>query len=179
MKFRGLKQKDYLVSTFSIHCPYNQYSARNSGIFGGQAFPSANAAYYYQILLQDLFVFDTFWIVNGGLGGAANVDVGVYNKNFAKIISTGSQAASGNNTVQAFTVARTRLLPDVYYLAIAASSTNYTPMRSAFGGAAAGGIMEGFFTEASAFPLPTNATPVNMNQDQIQYFGMRDSTLFQ
>ena len=88
---------------------------------------------------------------------AGNIDIGIYDAAFARIISTGSVLQAGASTVQAIDVADTDLLAGQYWLALSHSNATATQW-----GIAATGSMPrswGMRTQ-TVFPLPVNAAPI-------------------
>ena len=79
-----------------------------------------------------------------------NYDIGVYNSNFVRLVSSGSTACLFNNTA-IFSIS---LSPGQYWLAVALSD----PLCGL--GSFIGNIMGKVRIQAATFPLPLNAAPV-------------------
>lgn len=141
--------------------------------FGSVGWPSANRAYYVGVTLDRQFLFDQFYLAIGSAAG--NIDLGVYDyQTLAKIVSTGSTAASG--TAQFISVAKTLLKPGPYLLAMAASSTSLQPMRTQTDGSANRNAMLVLYSQNTALPLPSTATISTVSTDDFcPLFGMVNS----
>ena len=126
------------------------------GTWGAQAWPTANKAYYFPVLVRR--ATRTFQLLSsvGGTGSTGNYDLGVYNSQGRKLVSKGSTAVPAAFNLFTLTFASV-LLPGVYYIAFVVSSTTPTwmgrvgipPSVAAFCGVKA---------QTSALPLPDTAT---------------------
>lgn len=119
---------------------------------------TANLAVYWPFTVQQTqTVYKFFWI-NGSAAGN-NADAGIFDSAGVKLISTGSTAMSGNNTLQVTDVADTVLVPGRYWFGFSHSSTTanrVTVLTGQSGGTWA--LLVGTRTETSALPLPSTAT---------------------
>lgn len=98
---------------------------------------------------------------------SGNIDIGIYDTSFAKLVSSGSTAAAAPMTI--IDVADYVLQRGNYYMAFAADNTTISLRRLAVG--AAYTRCFGFLMQTSAFPLPATATPVATNQATMPMFG--------
>jgi len=99
-----------------------------------------------------------FWV---GATSAGNIDVGIYDAQKNKIVSSGSTAMSATvNTVQELNVTDTVLSPGNYLLAASCSTTSGTCFAQSAVSDEFGLSSFSLFQEASALPLPATATPV-------------------
>jgi hypothetical protein len=133
-----------------------QAAAQNSlPSTGSAAWPSANLAFYWPFVLSSgVTVYQLAWMVGGTQNG--NIDIGIYTKEGARILSIGSTAMGAINVLQVIDIADTPLGPGEYHLAGACDSATGTVQRVAPGFATA--RMTGILQQASAFPLPATAT---------------------
>lgn len=122
------------------------------------AWPAANRALFCPFEIEEPFIVSKIFIRNGSPVAGYNLDVGIYDIEGTKIVSSGSTAASGTNTIQELTISEVTLAPGNYYLALACDSASYNHnlVASAFGLFAlqSAGCKE----MDSAFPLPATAT---------------------
>lgn len=96
---------------------------------------------------------------NGSAAGG-NVDIGIYDTSWNRLISTGSQGSVGNSIWQWFDVTDTALPPGRYYLAmsrddITANRQRYLNMGASAPVAAFFGVLD---SATDAFPLPNPLT---------------------
>lgn len=147
-------------SPHAIICPFSPeftglYPSYNSVSYTAGTV-TANRAYVTPFTLRRPVVVTKLGWINGGTA-AGNVDVGIYDNNLDKIISTGSTAQSGTNAKQTVDITDTALSPGIYYIAISASDGTATFARcglSNLGAFNAGGQrLMGFFVQNSTFPL--------------------------
>lgn len=92
--------------------------------------PAALRALYCPVkVLFPLTVYKMAWL-NGSVV-AGNVDVGIYDVNGTRLVSTGMVAMSGVSVIQVADITDTPLLPGNYFLAMNASSATATFERAA------------------------------------------------
>lgn len=106
------------------------------------------------MLVQKLFV------LNGSSAGG-NVDIGIYDETWARIVSTGSTVGTGNNITQSIDVTDTALSPGKkYFLVISRDNTTANRQRTySFAGTADSLAMVGVQdSSTNAFPLPDPLT---------------------
>jgi len=128
------------------------------------AWPLANDAYLIPFEISvPTRVVEIFFIA-GTTPGTANYDLGIYDDQFAKIVSLGATAAVnttdavlpvGGGDIADVTLARGR-----YYMAMSAAAITITARASVN----ANGFMRsiGMFKMATAYPLPATITPASM-----------------
>lgn len=95
-------------------------------------------------------------VVNIG-ASSGNLDAGIYDADFTKVVSLGSTASPGTGVREFTALTDTTLMPGLYYMALAADNTTITFNR----GAPLAQIVQaaGAVQMAAAFPLPTTITP--------------------
>ena len=121
----------------------------------GGAYPTANVAQFYPIIVRAPFTARSFTWRNGA-AVSGNVDMGIYTSTGTRLVSTGSTAQSGTSVLQTATCTATLIQPGDYYLGFACDNTTST-----FGRVAIGAIptrSQGIVQMAAAFPLPASAT---------------------
>lgn len=131
--------------------------------------PSANLALYVPILLSERVTVSQFFSYNGAAVGN-NLDLGLYTEDGTRVLSTGSVAQSGTNTIQEFDVTDTAVGPGVFFLAAACNGTTSTLFVA--NPDAEFLRMLGCFQQASAFALPATATFAAMAQAYVPVVGI-------
>lgn len=126
------------------------------------AYPGANRAILvpFTVLAGPITVVKLFAL--NGATASGNIDVGLYDSAFTRIVSAGSTAQAGTNAMQEFDIADTVLGAGRFYLAVAMDNTTGTLFRSTF---ASGSRMmfTGCAQMAAAFPLPATITPASVS----------------
>lgn len=124
---------------------------------------TANRAYYLPIFLDRSIIAMKLWVANfATING--NIDLGLYNCSSSfvpstKIISSGSTAHANANDLQEVDITDTYLAgPGIYFLGIASDSSTATFSRVDVNNLFPRVV--GAMQQASAFPLPSTATPV-------------------
>jgi hypothetical protein len=123
--------------------------------------PTANLAILIPVALPHRVLATKLWWYNGATV-AGNVDCGVYTADGRLVISSGSTAQAGANTIQEVDITDTWISHGRYYLALSLSSTTATVFR--WNTAAQLAKFLGIAQAASALPLPatlTLAAPAN------------------
>lgn len=122
-----------------------------------QVWPTANLAIYVPLrVTHPIVARKLVWVTGNAVSG--NYDIGLYDATGKRLVSSGSIAVSGTDTLILFDMADLQLEQQIVYLAFALSSatcryyghlltTDTQEMRIA-------GLMQ----EASAVPLPATAT---------------------
>lgn len=144
-----------VISTWNTSV-YNQAALTITVPTSTQITSSANLAIYFPVIVEAPLLVRKIWTHNG-TSVSGNIDLGIYTAGGAKLYSTGSTAQSGTSAVQSVTLGTPFfLVPDLYYLAIAADNTTAT----VFGTPHSNEDLRrmGLFTQATAFPLPATAT---------------------
>lgn len=122
---------------------------------GAVAWATANKAFYMPFSVDAPVTIVKMLVINGATV-SGNIDVGIYDRGGARLVSSGSTAQSGVSAVQEFNITDTVLNPGLYYLACAMDNTTgtlemWTPSASL---SRSFGLAE----QASAFALPATAT---------------------
>lgn len=149
------------ISTYSRESLGFALAALTPSVSASAVFPSANLAIYIPFTVYETITIVKLSILNGA-AVSGNVDVGIYDAGGAKIISTGSTAQSGTSAIQTFDITDTVLSPGLYYLAIAMDNTTGAIENVTVTAIDVEAL--GVFQEASAFPLPSSATPAAFAQ---------------
>lgn len=121
--------------------------------------PTALRAIYLPIMVPfPLTVYKMAWA--NGATVAGNVDVGIYDVNGARLVSTGMVAMAGVSVLQVADIADTALLPGNYFLAMNSDSATATFSRSSSVEGVTGRAC-GMQQEAIVSPgtLPATSTP--------------------
>lgn len=148
--------------------PLTIHTASNYGVGGATGRPvttglqmastawgTANLAIYVPIWIPFRYPVRNLFVYNfATLGG--NHDVGIYNKDGVKYLSSGSVAQAGASALQ-FMAVNIILEPGQYFLAMSSNSTTAT-YAAAVNGTAPHLRYLGLLQQATAFPLPANAT---------------------
>lgn len=148
----------------------NRAIAAGSAAFASVAWGTANLMQLvpvrvpYRYPVQSLYTYNFATV-------AGNLEIGVYSTDMTKIVSTGSVAQAGASTIQSVNVDAV-LEPDMYYLALASSSTTATFAGSAMGTATRLRYM-GLLQQALAgLPMPAAATPATNTATRMPLIGM-------
>lgn len=174
-------QRKLIIGTWSPEFSvYGLVWANPSPISTG--LPAANDPWAFPFRLGQGVFLREFLIFNGSAAGG-NVDMGVYTSAFARLISTGSVAGSGNSAWQVMDVTDTELLPNVtYYLVMARDNATANRQRSFSGSLSAGqnalaGVQD---STTDAFPLPDPLTNMGAAATitQIPIMGFSCRTVF-
>lgn len=128
-----------------------------STVSGG--WPTNNLAIYYPFRLTSWATAYQllFWV---GSTSSGNIDVGIYDSQYNRIVAAGSTAMSATvNTVQEINITDTVLAPGDYLLAGACSTTAGTVFRQSPNDEL---VLSStvVYEQASALPLPDPAVPV-------------------
>ena len=121
---------------------------------GTGRWPEANLAIYIPFTVTEQITIKRILVWIGTSSG--NIDVGIYDTDGTRRVSSGSTAMGATNTTQIFDIADTALSPGTYYMAmvvdnITAQFNRIYPQYN---------MMYGIREETSAFPLPSTATIV-------------------
>jgi hypothetical protein len=121
------------------------------------------------------FKIARFMVANGA-NATGNVDVGLYSEAGIRLLSTGTTARSGTNAMQYINVTDSTFPPGNYYLALVASSTTGSFMRSSTQGLEVSKA-SGFLQEAlGSTVLPATMTPASYTSSaNVYHFGFTQS----
>lgn len=163
------------VSTIGQHS-IGSITLRGGIITAGTAWPSNNLGIFIPFRIANPFRFSNIGIVISSASG--NLDLGVYNSDGTKIISTGSTAVGAN--VNTIAVSATTLPPGLYYMAASFSTTACTVMSYVFTSTAKVGIIRalGVSQMASALALPATATFAANTGTIIPIMGLTNRSFF-
>ena len=117
-----------------------------------------NQAYFYPFRIDTGAVANAMGVINGATQNG-NIDMGIYDNEFNRIVSQGSTAAAGvTNGLKVLNITDTTLNPGTYWMAYVTDSATNTVFRTVAADEAsipANPMM----VQASAFPLPNPAAP--------------------
>ena len=138
--------------------------------------PGANRALYVPFTLSETVTVVKMFSQQAGLGGAQNIDVGIYNEGLSRLVSSGSTLMDGTNILKEYDITDIVLGPGRYYMAVVIDSISNGLHRWSLGSADRLKLL-GIAEEAAAFPLPATATPAVVSSDYIPVFGLSLRTL--
>lgn len=131
---------------------------------------SANRAYLFPFTTHRPELALQLWVSNGA-AVSGNIDIGIYNSDGTRIVSTGSTAQAGISTIQAVTVSAWLPAGLLYLALVLDNTTGTTQTCTAAGTIDRFGI--GHAEVASAFPLPATLTLAQaVNMTQTPFFGL-------
>lgn len=167
-----------VVSTHSEECMGSLLRYFVWGAAGNAAWQTANFALFYPWRVESPLTIVKGLTINGSTA-SGNIDIGVYDSEFNRIVSAGGAAQAGTSTIQEFDITDTDIMPGQYWMAIALSSTSGTMIRTIAGTdeiSLAGAPILGM---AAAYPLPSVATPTltSTSNPPIPLFGFTTQTL--
>jgi hypothetical protein len=107
-----------------------------------------------------------------GTATGANIDLGIYSRDGARVCSTGSVAQSGASVPQYINLSYL-LPPGSYYFALGASSTSGSFLRYSYGaiGTVVGRAF-GYVMQPTTFPLPAVMSPAAATIANVPVMGM-------
>jgi hypothetical protein len=117
----------------------------------------ANTAWHYPLYIDRPGLVTKFFTLNGA-AAAGNMDIGLYDRNYNLIVAKGSTAQAGTNVIQEYDVTDFWINRGVYFLGLVNNGTTGAIFRSGVGNASFLSVM-GVTMQATAFPLPSTATP--------------------
>lgn len=164
-----------VLNTYSTESIGPLSFATESASIGQAAWPTANKAFFIPVRISvSVIILKMLWF-NGTTVGTNNVDVGIYDNQGNKIVSSGSILTSGTSSFQEANITDTTIEPGLYYMAMAMDGTTDTVRRQT--DAVPEGSFYGILEQASAFNLPANATFAAHSAAYIPYIGMTNKTL--
>ncbi len=107
-------------------------------------------------LNRTVTAYRLFWL-NGATVGTNNLQAGVYDQNFARMIAGTSTLSAGANICQFDNITDTVIGPGRFYMALWGSGVTMTVLRTSTASSAGGGV----YYETAAGGLPATATPVS------------------
>lgn len=141
------------------------------------AYQLANRAILVPFVLMEEVTVVKLFVFNGGTV-SGNVDVGIYDASYNRLVSAGSTAQTGTGRIQEFDVGDTTIGPGQFYMAMAPDNTNGHYIRWPLDVSVDGGEMLGLLEDESAFPLPDPLVPIAFDNSTIlPIFGLSLRTL--
>lgn len=119
--------------------------------------PTANKAIFVPVVVSRPMLIVQMAVLNGTVA-AGNIDVGIYDESWNRLVSKGATAQSGTSVFQLFDITDTYLTPGRYYLGVAKDDGVGTVFQVAPGAPKAS--MFGVGTAASSYVLPNPAVPL-------------------
>ncbi len=164
------------VGAHSIHSVGTWIASTNSGPPGSATWPAANRALFMPLMIQNPSVATGFWVLNGS-SLTGNIDLGIYDENFVRLVSTGAKVTAGAASIQYHDATDTLIPRGRHYLAISVASASCQIQR--YGSATLGLISAfGVVQMESAHPLPTTATPATIGAGYVPICGVMFRTTF-
>lgn len=136
----------------------------------GSTWPTANKAVFVPFRIAEPLLVTKLFAWNGATA-SGNLDIGIYDENGVRLVSTGSTPQSGTNALQVIDVTDTWIGPGRFYLALALDGTSGTIVRNNLGSAIYA-QMHGLAEMTSAFPLPATATLASTSITLLHAFGL-------
>lgn len=156
-----------------------QVAAQTMGAPASATYPTANLAILIPFNLPRDATIVKLW-ANNGATLSGNIDVGIYDDAFAKIVSIGSTVQAGTaNQLQEFDITDTTMIAGRYYLVVALDNTTATLMRFTPTVASSQLRQMGCAQMAAAFPLPATITPAIITNFYLPLIGLSLRTLVQ
>lgn len=116
------------------------------------------------------------WTLNGA-AASGNVDIGLYDANYVRMVSKGSTAQAGTNVVQEFDITDTVIRPStMVFLGVAMDNITGTMFRNNLTVTDQARTL-GMYQMASAFPLPDPFVPAAPGNVKVPVCGIAFRTL--
>lgn len=131
---------------------------------GAATWPTANKAIYVPFSVYETLTIARFFWENGSPANN-NVDVGIYDANGKRLVSSGSTAQSGASATQSVDTTDLIVSPGLYYIAMAMDGTSGQTQR--WSPSASYTRTLGVAEQTSAFPLPSTATFAALSSNAI------------
>lgn len=163
-----------MVSTLSAQSLGMEYAGRGGGSFISTAFSAANRAIAIPFVNTETITLVKLWAYNGATA-SGNIDMGIYDEAYAKVVSIGSTAQAGTDVIQEFNIADTEIAPGRYYMVVAMDNTTGT-LRQDSGSTETSKSM-GIFQMETAFALPSTLTPADIATARVPLIGFSQRTL--
>lgn len=164
-----------MLGTHSLDSGGGLARAMGLSLTASTAWPSANLAIYVPVPVYRLVTIAKM-AVNNGTAVSGNIDVGIYDATWNRLVSSGSTAQSGTSAIQIFDITDTTLNPGLYYIGVALDNTTGTLAGYVF----TGGSLEirsfAVYQQASAFALPNPFVGAAMAQTLIPLVSMTPKT---
>lgn len=131
--------------------------------------PASNRAILVPFRLWKPHTIAKVFVANGA-AVSGNIDVGVYDEKFTRLVAAGSTAQAGTSVNQVFDVTDTQIGPGLFYLACALDNTTGAVLRSSLQTQFCRAV--GVVQMASAFVLPATITPAAPASDYVPLLGV-------
>lgn len=152
--------RDYqLLGSHSVSGYGHSLLALQTSAPASTAWPSANLAIFVPMLINEQCVAYKL-ICGAGLTAEGNFDIGIFDADGRKLISSGA-TAKGLNVVHTIDITDTPLGPGLYYMGMSADSADAYAMVTPAGTAPVPlqkSRLYGTLQMATAYPLPATAT---------------------
>ena len=135
---------------------------------------AANAALFIPFRISTPIIINTLFILNGSVV-SGSFDLGIYDIDGTRLISTGSTLQVGITSLQSVTITPTELYSGVFYLAVASNSTLLRLYCQSVGAAAYTSFL-GLARVTASFPLPANVTFATYGITTIPLIGLSTRT---
>lgn len=169
----GTMTMPVMVSTRSAQSIGSELAIIGSA-FAEATFPASNRAIAIPFTNTESITVVKMWALNGGVV-SGNIDIGIYDEDFAKVVTIGSTAQAGVSIIQEFNIADTVLAAGRYYMVVAMDNTTGELARYSTGVENQKSL--GLFQMASAFALPTTLTPADVASAYVPVIGFSLRTL--
>lgn len=149
------------------------------GAASSTAWPAANRAIAYPFVLTNTATVLKMWVHNGATVNG-NFDIGIYDEDWVRKVSSGSTAQAGTSVLQEVDVANTALSAGRYYMALCFDGTTATTQASSISaGLGVSGLKAlGWAQQAvGAVTLPDPFVPAVVASNYCPLFGASLRTL--
>lgn len=166
------------ASEFAVGPLLNQHQSHVDLSFATAAvWPAANRALAFPFYAPANMTLVDAWVWNGATV-ANNIDIGIYDSAFVRVVSTGSVAMAGASAIQVVALADTKLYGGKnYWMAMNSDSATATFMRDTLSGSTTNAARCGCWQQANAsVVLPDPATPANFASSYCPFFGFTTET---
>jgi hypothetical protein len=133
-----------------------EFTCIPTGAPASSTWPSSNLAIASPIYIDSYGTVVKMFMANGATA-SGNFDIGLYDENFNRLVSSGAVAQSGTGAIQTFDVTDTPVRPGRHYIAISSSAATGTLVRLSVGPLYLRPL--GVVQMAAAHPLPATITP--------------------
>lgn len=158
-----------VISTASLES-VGAITSINLNSYSSVVWTSGSRAFFIPFHLEIPIVVTKLLFANGA-AVSGNLDMAIYNASFVRLVSIGSTAQAGANSVQALDITDTLLGAGDYYLAAVLDNTTGTVLQNNVGI----GVSQrsGVLMQAAAFPLPALANPITVSTGSVPLIGLR------
>lgn len=151
-------------------------AARGAAWGTSAGWPAADRALFFPFFVREFFVAVKGFVMNGGTV-AGNLDIGIYDEAFTRLVSSGTTAQSGTSVLQELDLTDTTLRRGRYYLALWGSSASSLIFRSNTPSANELAVHGAMQQSSLASGLPSTATPVRITSGYAPLAGLSQRTL--